>query len=85
MTVIMTAKNQITIPKKITNVLHLEKGTMFEVRVSKNAIELVPVETKEIEFTEAQYQALEALAAREKGKERKVTKSLIKALKKKAT
>jgi len=36
MTVIMTAKNQITIPKKITSALGLEKGSMFKVEVSKN-------------------------------------------------
>jgi len=42
MTITMTAKNQITIPKKITNVLGLRKGCMFEIEVSKDGIELIP-------------------------------------------
>ncbi|MFH1458677.1 MAG: AbrB/MazE/SpoVT family DNA-binding domain-containing protein [Candidatus Omnitrophota bacterium] len=82
MTVVMTAKNQITIPKKITNALGLGKGSMFEVEVSKDGIELIPLETKEREFTNEEYAKLEALAAKEKGKEKHVTRKLIDNLKK---
>ncbi len=82
MTVVMTAKNQVTIPKKIAAVLGLRKGAMFEVEVSKYGIELIPLETKEREFTDEEYVKLEALAAREKGKVRPVTKRLIANLKK---
>jgi len=82
MTVVMTAKNQVTIPKKITNALGLGKGSMFEVEVSKEGIELIPLETKEREFTDEEYAKLEALATREKGKEKPVTKKLIANLKK---
>ena len=82
MTVVMTAKNQVTIPKKITNALGLGKGSMFEIEVSKNVIELIPLETKAREFTDEEYAKLEALAAKEKGKEKRVTKSFILNLKK---
>lgn len=82
MTVVMTAKNQVTIPKKITNALGLGKGSMFEVEVSKEGIELIPLETKEREFTDEEYAKLEALAAKEKGKEKRVTKKFIDKLKK---
>jgi len=82
MTVTMTAKNQVTIPKKITDALGLEKGTMFRIEISKNAIELVPMELTEKEFSEAEYAKLEALAVKEQGKEKRVTKKFIDNLKK---
>jgi len=82
MTITMTAKNQITIPKKITNALGLGKGSMFEVEVSRDGIELIPLETKERQFTDEEYLKLETLAAKEKGKEKRVTKRFIDNLKK---
>ncbi len=82
MTVTMTAKNQITIPKKITNALGLGKGSMFEIEVSRNRIELIPLEIKEKHFTAEEYVKLEALAVKEKGKEKYVTKRFIDNLKK---
>jgi len=82
MTITMTAKHQITIPKKITSALGLKKGSMFDIEVSKNGIELVPLEIKEKVFTEEEYEKLEALALREKGKEKRVTKGFINKLKK---
>ena len=82
MTITMTAKNQITIPKKITNALGLGKGSMFEVEVSIDGIELIPLETKERQFTDEEYAKLETLAAKEKGKEKHVTKRFIDNLKK---
>ncbi len=78
----MTAKNQITIPKKITNALGLRKGAMFNIEFSRVGIELIPLETKEREFTDAEYVKLETLTAREKGKEKRVTKKFINNLKK---
>ena len=81
MTITMTAKNQITIPKKITNALGLGKGSMFEVEVSRDKIELIPLETKERQFTEEEYVKLETLATKEKGKEKPVTKKFIDNLK----
>jgi len=82
MTITMTSKNQITIPKKITNVLGLGNGSMFEVEVSKNRIELIPLETKEREFADTEYAKLEFLETKEKGKEKRVTKRFIDDLKK---
>ena len=78
----MTSKNQITIPKKITNALGLGKGSMFRVEVSKDGIELIPMETKERHFTDEEYVKLEALVAKEKGKEKRVTKRFTDNLKK---
>ena len=66
MTVKMTVKNQITIPKRITEVLGLKKGSMFEVVVSKNKIELIPFETKEKVFTKSVYKKLDVFAVKEK-------------------
>ncbi len=82
MTITMTAKHQITIPKKITNALGLKKGSMFEIEVSKDGIRLVPLEIKEKVFTKEEYKKLEALTLREEGKEKRVTKEFINKLKK---
>lgn len=81
MTVTMTAKNQITIPKKITDVLKLRKGAMFEVEVTDDKIELIPLEVRRIEFSDDIYEKLEALSKKEKGKEKRVTKKYVKSFK----
>ena len=81
MTITMTAKNQITIPKKITDALGLSKGSMFEVEVSRHGIELTPLETMERQLTDEEYVKLESLAVKERGKEKRVTKRLIDNLK----
>ena len=82
MTITMTAKHQITIPKKITDVLRLEKGTMFNIVVSRDRIELIPLETKEKTFSDEEYKKLEMLSIKEKGAEKQVTKKFIDNLKK---
>ena len=82
MTVTMTAKNQITIPKKITDALGLIRGAMFEVNISRDGIGLIPLEIKEKQFSDEEYVKLEALTVREKGKERHITKKFINDLKK---
>lgn len=82
MTVTMTAKNQITMPKKITNALGLGRGSMFEVEVSKDGIEFIPLETKEREFTNEEYARLETLADQEKGEEKRITRKFVNDLKK---
>ena len=82
MTVRMTAKHQITIPKKVTEVLGLRKGSMFDIMVSKNRIELIPLETVEKVFTEEEYKKLETLSRKEKGKEKRATRKFIENLKK---
>ncbi len=82
MTIIMKTKNQITIPKKITNILGLEEGSMFKITVSGNRIELTPLEVSEKIFTKEEYAKLEQLSAKERGTEKKVTGKFIKRLEK---
>ena len=82
MTIVMTEKNQVTIPKKITDILGLKRGAMFNVEVHKSRIELIPVEVKEISFSAGQYKKLENLSKLEKGQEKKVTSQFISHLKK---
>ncbi len=77
MTIIMTAKHQITIPKKITDVLHLRKGSMFNIEIHKNRIELIPLEVTEKEFSEEVYNKLDTLSSGEKGKEKRISKNFI--------
>ena len=82
MTVIMKTKNQITIPKKITNVLGLHEGDMFKIVVSGNSIQLIPLEVSERVFSKDEYIKLETLARKEHGKEKKVTDKFINKLEK---
>lgn len=80
MTITMTAKHQVTIPRKIAEILSLKKGTMFDVLVHRNRIELIPLETVEKTFTEKEYAQLDALVAAERGQEKPVTKAFLRAL-----
>lgn len=82
MTITMKVRNQITIPKKITSVLGLKEGAMFNIGVSGNRIELIPLEVTEKVFTKEEYAKLELLVQRERGKEKKLTKKYIKKLEK---
>ncbi len=77
MTITMTTKNQVTLPKKIVDALRLHKGSLFDIKLSKNHIELVPVETKEKEFTEEDYKRMDKLFQKEKSTAKKVTKEFI--------
>ena len=81
MTITMTSKNQITIPKKIVNALDLNKGAMFDIKITGHRIELVPVETVEKVFTDEEYARLNELAKKQKGKAKKVTQKFIDNLK----
>ena len=82
MTITMTGKNQITIPKRIANVLDLKKGAMFNVELHRHRIELIPVEVKEKVLTAEQYRKLDILSKAEKGKEKPVTKKYVSHLRK---
>jgi len=82
MTITMTAKNQITIPKKIVDALGVGKGCLFNVDIHRNRIELIPLEPVEKVFTKKEYEALDRLSKKQKGKEKKVTKKYISKLKK---
>ena len=79
-TIRMTGKHQVTIPKKIAEAMGLKKGSIFYVVLNRNRIELVPVEVKEKVFTEAQYRKLDKLRAAQQGKEKRVTRAFIREL-----
>jgi len=81
MTITMTSKNQITLPKKIVDALRLHRGSLFDVNVKSNRIELVPLEVNNREFTDAEYEKLEKLYQKEKGSAKKVTKKYIDSIK----
>ena len=66
MTITMTSKNQITLPKKIVDALRLHRGSLFDVNVKSNRIELVPLEVSEREFTNEDYKRLDKLVKKEK-------------------
>ncbi len=82
MTIVMTEKNQITIPRKIAGILKLHRGSMFDVEVQHDRIELIPVEVTRKTFTKEQFAKLNALSKRERGLEKKVTRDYIKGLRK---
>jgi AbrB family looped-hinge helix DNA binding protein len=77
MTITMTSKNQITLPKKIVDTLRLRRGSLFNINIKSNRIELVPLEVSKREFTDAEYEKLEKLYQREKGSAQKVSKTYI--------
>ncbi len=77
MTITMTTKNQVTLPKRIVDTLHLGRGSLFDVKVNRNRIELIPLEVTKKEFTEKEYKKLECLYQQEKSKAKKVTKEFI--------
>ena len=81
MTITMTTKNQITLPKRIVDALHLRKGSLFDVKVNNHHIELVPLETQERQFTDEEYEKLERLYQKEKGSAKKITKKYIESIK----
>ena len=78
MTVTMTEKHQITIPKKIADAMGLHKGSLFDVQIRKNRIELTPVEVKEKEFTEEDYRLMDALCEKEQHTAKRMTPAVIK-------
>ncbi len=84
MTVMMTSKNQITIPKKITRELHLEEGALFDIQIKGNRLELIPLETIEKIFTDEEYTKMNELCARERHLAKPVTQAFIDSLTKKS-
>jgi AbrB family looped-hinge helix DNA binding protein len=76
----MTSKNQITLPKRIVDALRLHRGSLFDVKVQSNRIELVPLEIQEREFSDEEYEKLEKLYQKEKSSAKKVTKKYIESI-----
>ena len=66
MTIMMTGKNQITIPKQLVKNLGLSQGSLFDVRQKGNRLELIPLETVEKTFTDAEYAKMDEIFEREK-------------------
>ena len=77
MTITMTSKNQITLPKKIVDALRLHQGSLFDVKVQSNRIELVPLEVSEKEFTAEDYKRLDRLVKKERKGAKKITQDYI--------
>lgn len=82
MTITMTSKNQVTIPKKIVDRFHLKRGAIFNIKIESNKIELIPMELVEKSYTEEEYKKLEELYQQEKSTAKLVSKDLIRKLKK---
>ena len=82
MTVTMTSKNQITLPKKIVDALLLNKGALLDVKLTGHHIELTPLEVVEKPFTKADYKRLDRLCKEERKKNaaKKVTPEFIASL-----
>ena len=76
MTISMATRNQITLPKRIVQAFRLHKGSLFDIKVSRNRIELIPVEGHE-KMTKDEYLKLEKLYQKEKISAKKVTKEFI--------
>ncbi len=78
MTITMTTKNQITLPKKIVDTLHLREGSLFDIKVSRHRIELIPLEVAKKVFSEEDFKRLDKLVKEEKKKgAKKVTSEFI--------
>ena len=80
MTITMSAKNQITIPKKLAQQLDLSAGAMFDIRINGNHLELIPLETVEKVFSDKEYAAMEGIFQKEKSSARRVTDKYIESL-----
>ncbi len=81
MTITLANRNQITLPKPIVDALRLHKGSLFDIRLNKNRIELIPLETSELKLTDEDYAKLEKLYQKEKHLAKKVTKKFIDSIK----
>ena len=77
MTITMTSKNQITLPKRIVDALRLHRGSLFDVKVQSNRIELVPLEVSAKEFTMEDYKRLDKLVKKERKSAKKITQDYI--------
>lgn len=73
MTITLTSKNQITIPKKLITEMHLAEGALFDIQLKGNRLELIPLETVEKVFSDEEYIRLENTYQKEKNSAKKVT------------
>ena len=82
MTITMTSKNQITIPKKIVTRLGLKRGCHFDIKTDEHRIELIPMELVEKPYTDEELQKIEEIYQREKHTAKPMTKAYIEKLRK---
>lgn len=82
MTITMTAKHQVTLPKQIADAFGFKKGTLFDVHVRKNIIELIPLEVKPKEWSLEDYKKMDQIFQAEQTKAKRVTKKFIAKIKK---
>ena len=82
MTITMTSKNQITIPKKIVTRLGLKRGCHFDIKTDEHRIELIPMELVEKPYTDEELQKMEEIYQSEKHTAKRVTQAFINKLKK---
>jgi len=82
MIITMTSKNQVTIPKKIVDQFHLKRGSIFDIKIEANKIELIPMELIEKSYTDDEYKKLEELYQQEKSTAKPIGKDLMRTLKK---
>ena len=81
MTIVLTGKNQITIPKKLINEMHLVEGALFDIQLTGNRLELIPLETIEKVFSDEEYIKMDQICKRERGQSKPLTRDYIKQLK----
>ncbi|MBF0479931.1 MAG: AbrB/MazE/SpoVT family DNA-binding domain-containing protein [Candidatus Omnitrophica bacterium] len=78
MTITLTTKNQITLPKKIIDILSLRGGSLFDVRIARNKIELTPIDETKKTFSGEDFKHIDDLVKNEKRKAvKRVTKDYI--------
>jgi len=73
MTITMTSKNQITIPKQLVKALQLSEGSLFDIHLKGNRLEIIPLETIEKTFTDEEYAKMEKLYQKQKHTAKRVT------------
>jgi len=77
MTIVMSSKNQITIPKRLVKALQLSEGALFDINLKGNRLEIIPLETIEKTFTDEQFAKLEEIYQKEKHLSKPITKEYI--------
>ncbi|MEI6438027.1 MAG: AbrB/MazE/SpoVT family DNA-binding domain-containing protein [Candidatus Omnitrophota bacterium] len=80
MTIAMTNKNQVTIPKKLVTLMGLKEGALFNIEIKGSRLELIPLEVTEKFFTDEEYAGLERLYQKEKHSAKKLSLKNIEAL-----
>ena len=80
MTITMTNKNQITIPKKLVTMMGLKEGALFNIELKGSRLELIPLEVTEKVFTDDEYAKIERIYQKEKHSSKRLSLKAIEAL-----